>query len=153
MEKIIGRKREQEELMRIFHRKSAQFVAIYGRRRVGKTYLVRELFKDDFAFYHTGVSPVELSGVNILAAQLSAFSSTLRRYGSEHDKQPTDWMEAFDMLINLLASKSKDKRQVVFIDEMPWMDTPRSGFITAFEHFWNGWSCRSGSFFGCFFCS
>ena len=140
MEKIIGRKREQEELMRIYHRKSAQFVAIYGRRRVGKTYLVRELFKDDFAFYHTGVSPVELSGVNILAAQLSAFSSTLRRYGSEHDKQPTDWMEAFDMLINLLASKSKDKRQVVFIDEMPWMDTPRSGFITAFEHFWNGWA-------------
>ena len=58
MEKIIGRKREQEELMRIFHRKSAQFVAIYGRRRVGKTYLVRELFKDDFAFYHTGVSPL-----------------------------------------------------------------------------------------------
>lgn len=140
MGKIIGRKREQEELLRIYRRNGAQFVAIYGRRRVGKTFLVRELFKNEFAFYHTGVSPVELSGGNLLAAQLSAFSSSLRRYGSVHESQPSNWMEAFDMLIDLLASEPQDKRQVVFIDEMPWMDTPRSGFITAFEHFWNGWA-------------
>lgn len=126
--------------MRIYRRNGAQFVAIYGRRRVGKTFLVRELFKDEFAFYHTGVSPVELSGENLLAAQLSAFSSSLRRYGSAHGSHPSNWMEAFDLLIDLLASEPQDKRQVVFIDEMPWMDTPRSGFITAFEHFWNGWA-------------
>ena len=140
MGKIIGRKREQEELLRIYRRNGAQFVAIYGRRRVGKTFLVRELFKDEFAFYHTGVSPVELSGENLLAAQLSAFSSSLRRYSSAHGSHPSNWMEAFDLLIDLLASEPHDKRQVVFIDEMPWMDTPRSGFITAFEHFWNGWA-------------
>ena len=140
MGKIIGRKREQEEIMRIYRKDSAQFVAIYGRRRVGKTYLVREMFKDNFAFWHTGLSPIEFNGKSILSAQLAAFSSSLKRYGFQNEKVPSGWIEAFEMLIELLSSKPKDRRQVVFIDEMPWMDTPRSGFITAFEHFWNGWA-------------
>ena len=70
MIKIIGREREIEELMRLYHKKQAQLVAVYGRRRVGKTYLVRELFKNHFAFYHTGVSPLELEESNLLEAQL-----------------------------------------------------------------------------------
>lgn len=139
MSTIIGRKRETEELMRIYHRQQAQLVAVYGRRRVGKTFLIRELFKDQFAFYHTGLSPIELVDKNLLSAQLAAFNSTLVRYGSHEEGSPKDWLEAFDRLIRLLSSRPKDKRMVVFIDEMPWMDTQRSGFITAFEHFWNGW--------------
>lgn len=140
MGKIIGRKREQAELMKLYHSDRSQFVAIYGRRRVGKTYLIRELFKDDFAFYHTGVSPIELSGKNILSAQLIAFSTSLSRHGLDVDIVPKNWFEAFSMLRELLEKQSSDRRQVVFIDEMPWMDTPRSGFISAFEHFWNGWA-------------
>lgn len=139
MSTIVGRKQEIEELLRIYNRKRAQLVAVYGRRRVGKTYLIRELFKDQFAFYHTGLSPIELEGKNLLAAQLSTFNSTLVRYGSHDEQPPKDWLEAFDRLIRLLSKQPKDQRMVVFIDEMPWMDTLRSGFVTAFEHFWNGW--------------
>ena len=91
---IIGRKDESAELMRIYNRNQAQLVAVYGRRRVGKTYLIRELFKDKFAFYHTGVSPIELDGKNLLSAQLSAFHSSLVRYGSQEKTYPKDWMEA-----------------------------------------------------------
>lgn len=137
---IIGRKDESAELMRIYNRNQAQLVAVYGRRRVGKTYLIRELFKDKFAFYHTGVSPIELDGKNLLSAQLSAFHSSLVRYGAQEKTYPKDWMEAFDRLISLLSGRSKQEKLVVFIDEMPWMDTVKSGFITAFEHFWNGWA-------------
>lgn len=139
MSDIIGRERETEELMRLFNKKQAQLVALYGRRRVGKTYLVRELFKDRFAFYHTGVSPLELEEANLLEAQLAAFQSSLVEYGGEETARPKSWMEAFERLKALLQQQDKNKRQLVFIDEMPWMDTPRSGFITAFEHFWNGW--------------
>jgi AAA+ ATPase superfamily predicted ATPase len=139
MSKIIGRERESEELMRIFRKEEAQLVAVYGRRRVGKTYLVRELLKEHFAFYHTGVSPSELEGDNLLESQLAAFHSSLIRYGAEVQSRPKNWMEAFTILRTMLERHVKDRRMVVFIDEMPWMDTPRSGFITAFEHFWNGW--------------
>lgn len=136
---ILGRKKESEELMRIYRMKQSQLVAVYGRRRVGKTYLIRELFKNQFAFYHTGVSPAELQGANLLETQLTAFNSALIRYGAKNEARPANWMEAFDRLTALLEEKQKSERLVVFIDEMPWMDTPRSGFMTAFEHFWNGW--------------
>ena len=139
MSAIIGRIKEIAELMGIYRRKQSQLVAVYGRRRIGKTFLVRELFKDNFAFYHTGVSPAELQDKNLMEAQLSAFGASLKRYGYQLSAPPTNWMDAFRCLIDLLSKIDKDRRAVVFIDEMPWLDTPRSGFITAFEHFWNGW--------------
>lgn len=139
MSTIIGRKEEIAELHRIYHLRQAQLVAVYGRRRVGKTFLVRELFKDKFAFYHTGLSPIELQDGNLLEAQLSAFNASLIRYGAKAEAGPKSWMEAFHRLSVLLGKRNGNERLVVFLDELPWMDTPRSGFITAFEHFWNGW--------------
>lgn len=139
MEKIIGREQEIQELLRIYHKKESQLIAVYGRRRVGKTFLIRELFNNEFVFYHTGVSPLELQGSNLLEAQLTAFNSSLIRYGSDINDPLNNWFEAFRRLIELLEKQKSKKRMVVFIDEMPWMDTPRSGFITAFEHFWNNW--------------
>ena len=79
MSNIIGRKQQIEELTTLFHKKQSQFVAVYGRRRVGKTFLVRELFKEHFAFYHTGVSPLELEDTKLLETQLEPFHSTLIR--------------------------------------------------------------------------
>lgn len=139
MNSIVGRKKEQEELLRLYNGDKAEFVIVYGRRRVGKTFLIRELFQNKFAFYHTGLSPIELEGEKLQEKQLQNFYFSLKRYGGPSTRQPKDWMEAFEMLISLLEGKGKDERLVIFIDEMPWMDTPRSGFITAFEHFWNGW--------------
>lgn len=138
--KIVGRKDEILELNNILTSRKAEFIVIYGRRRVGKTYLVREFFNNKFTFYHTGLSPFELSDDNILSAQLKSFAMTLSRYGKNDTKSPESWFEAFEMLRELLEKKTDGGKQVVFIDEMPWMDTPRSGFMTAFEHFWNGWA-------------
>ena len=140
MKSIIGRKIEQNKLEQIYSSNKAEFVVIYGRRRVGKTYLVRELFQDRFNFYHTALSPIELDGKNLTIKQLQAFYYSLKRYGANIEHEPSDWFEAFEMLITLLENKDKNRRLVIFIDELPWMDTPRSGFITAFEHFWNSWA-------------
>ena len=140
MERIIGRKAEIKELTRCLNSNQAEFVAIYGRRRVGKTFLVRELLAEKMVFYHTGLSPFELKDEVLINSQLTNFYSSLIKYGYQGTEKPKDWLEAFDMLINLLETKSKDEKLVIFIDEIAWMDTPRSGFLTAFEHFWNGWA-------------
>jgi AAA+ ATPase superfamily predicted ATPase len=138
-QKIIGRKREIQELEALYEANKPVFAVVYGRRRVGKTFLVRELLGEKLAFYHTGLSPYELEGRGIKGMQLCNFYSSLVKYGSDIKAMPANWLEAFDALIALLEKQDKGKRQVVFIDELPWMDTPRSGFVTALEHFWNGW--------------
>lgn len=139
---IIGRQSVIEELNQIYHSKKAELVAIYGRRRIGKTYLIRELYQEEWCFYHTGLSPVEAKNERsgMLGLQLQNFASSLRQFGADIEAAPTNWIEAFDMLIALLKRHSRKQRCVVFIDELPWMDTERSGFMTAFEHFWNGWA-------------
>ena len=136
---IIGREHEIKELTALYQASKPVFAVVYGRRRVGKTFLVRELFSDKFCFYHTGLSPYELNGEKLLEQQLNNFNNSLIRYGSTIKSLPKNWFEAFDALITLLEKQGKSRRQVVFIDELPWLDTPRSGFITALEHFWNGW--------------
>lgn len=110
MDLIIGRKKEQEELLRLYNGNKTEFVIVYGRRRVGKTFLVRELFQNKFAFYHTGLSPIELEGKKLQEKQLQNFYFSLKRYGGPSTHQPKDWMEAFEMLIFLLEKKDKNER-------------------------------------------
>ncbi|MCQ2250315.1 MAG: ATP-binding protein [Bacteroidales bacterium] len=143
MQKIIGREPEIQEFKKILASRKPEFLVVYGRRRVGKTYLVREYFSPIMSFHHTGLSPVEVLGDNMIFSQLQAFSVSLRTYGLRDFPVPKDWISAFELLKTLLTDKIKKdpkKKQVVFIDELPWMDTPRSGFVTALEHFWNGWA-------------
>lgn len=136
---IIGRKKEIEELQRIYLSGRPEFVAVYGRRRVGKTFLIDEVFKDNMVFHHTGLSPYDRKRKMSMKDQLQNFYYSLVRYGLEGTSCPKSWMEAFFHLENLLELKDNGNRQVVFIDELPWMDTPRSNFLTALEAFWNGW--------------
>ena len=139
---IIERKREINQLMEIHRSGRPEFVVVYGRRRVGKTFLVRELFAGKMALHHTALSPFELEQDNaelLYRQQLRVFGESLRTAGDYHKEAPEDWIEAFQWLREMLERKPRNRRQVVFIDELPWMDTPRSGFVTAFEHFWNGW--------------
>lgn len=138
---IIGRKQEIAELNRTLNSGRAEFVAVYGRRRVGKTFLVNEVFRDNMTFRHTGLSPYERKRRMTLRDQLQNFHFSLIRHGMEGVAQPTSWMEAFFLLEQFLEREDNGSRQVVFIDELPWMDTPRSGFLTALEAFWNGWAC------------
>lgn len=140
---MIGRKAEQNELEKIYRSGRPEFVAIYGRRRVGKTFLVKQTLKERFAFQHTGVSPVDQEkGKSRMKVQLESFYYSLLNHGLEGYQMPKSWMEAFYQLEQLLLKLDDGSRQVVFIDELPWMDTPRSGFLPAFESFWNGW-CSS----------
>lgn len=140
MATIIGRKAEIEELNRLYNSDRPEFVAVYGRRRVGKTFLIKEALKDRITFQHTGVSPVDQDGErNRMKTQLESFYYSLLNHGLEGIKIPQSWMEAFYQLEQLLQQIDDGSRQVVFLDELPWLDTPRSGFLPAFESFWNGW--------------
>lgn len=136
---IIGRKKEIEELKRRYHSGRAEFIAVYGRRRVGKTFLIDEVFRENMVFHHTGLSPYDRKRRVSLKDQLQNFYYSLLRHGMENIVQPKSWMEAFFLLEQFLETSDNGSRQVVFIDELPWMDTARSGFLTALEAFWNGW--------------
>jgi AAA+ ATPase superfamily predicted ATPase len=144
---IIGRKNEIEELGELYKSDRAEFVAVYGRRRVGKTFLVDEVLKDKITFRHAGLSPVDENGKkNQMKEQLEHFYNSLMLCGMEQSSCPKSWLEAFFMLEKFLQSIDDGRRQVVFLDELPWMDTPRAGFITAFEGFWNTWACHRDNF-------
>lgn len=147
---IIGRRKEIDELNALYDSDKAEFVAVYGRRRVGKTFLIDETLDGRITFRHAGLSPIEREnlqderlGKGMLKLQLKHFYMSLLSYGMEKSHQPSSWLEAFFMLSQLLEKLDiNGKRQVVFLDELPWMDTPRSGFVTAFEGFWNTWACH-----------
>ena len=135
---LVGRKKEIKELETLYQSNKSEFVAVYGRRRVGKTTLVDEVFKDVYAFKHTGKSKEELvKEKRKTSNQLSTFYLSLKLFGLEIKQKPKNWDEAFYLLIKLLESKPKDKKQVVFIDEVPWLDTPKSNFLKSLEWFWN----------------
>lgn len=141
---MIGRKREFELLQEAIDKPRAQLIAVYGRRRVGKTFLVNEFFQNRYAFKHTAVSPLDENNKpkrGILRIQLQEFYYSLRNYGlaPEH-AVPEDWSSAFQLLRRLLEKKDDGGTMVVFMDELPWMDTPRSNFLSAFEHFCNDWA-------------
>ena len=143
MDEIIGRKKEISELIKVYSSRKAEFVAIYGRRRVGKTFLVDEALSGKITFRHAGLSPVDEKGkANNLKKQLQNFYQSLQLQGMRKSHCPKNWLEAFFMLEMHLQQIDNGKRQVVFIDELPWLDTPHSGFITALESFWNGWACH-----------
>ena len=140
MSNVIGRKSEIRELEKLYRSDRPEFVAIYGRRRVGKTFLIKQALKGRITFQHTGVSPVDQEkGKSRMKIQLESFHYSLLNHGLEGYTTPKSWMEAFFQLEQLLTKLDDGSRQVVFIDELPWMDTPRSGFLSAFESFWNGW--------------
>lgn len=140
---MIGRKKEIAELEDLYNGIGPELVAVYGRRRVGKTYLIEQTFKNRFSFRHAGLSPVEQEKMGMLEAQLNHFYNSLRSFGLKSDSErPNNWLDAFFLLQQLLEEKDDGSRQVVFIDELPWMDTSRSGFITALEGFWNNWGAH-----------
>lgn len=139
---MIGRSEEIYELEKLYESKKAELVAIYGRRRVGKTYLVSETFSDRITFHHAGLSPATDNNIGILKKQLQHFYNSLLLSGMEEGKAPESWMEAFLLLEKHLQSIDNGKKQLIFFDELPWLDTPKSGFIQAFEGFWNTWACH-----------
>ena len=140
---MIGRKKETAELNKLYDKNSAEFVAIYGRRRVGKTYLVDETFSGRITFRHAGLAPEDQKdAVGQLKNQLEHFYKSLLLHGMEECEKPKNWFDAFFLLEKFLQKIDTETKQLIFIDELPWLDTPRSSFIQAFEGFWNTWACH-----------
>ncbi|MDR1185384.1 MAG: ATP-binding protein, partial [Coriobacteriales bacterium] len=132
--RLVGREEERRRLLEFAASDSPEFVVIYGRRRVGKTFLVRETFNGTFDFTYTGIANVTTR------EQLAGFHQALQEYASDDLVQPRTWFEAFAQLRGIIESRPTAQKKVIFLDEMPWMDTHKSRFLPAFEHFWNGWA-------------
>ena len=130
---LIGRIKETRILEEAYQAEESKFVAVYGRRRVGKTYLIRESLSTRFTFQHTGYYGGKL------ADELFEFCASLREYGLQEFNKPRNWLEAFELLKELIRN-SAEKRKVIFLDELSWMDTHGSDFLMALEGFWNGWA-------------
>ena len=129
----VGRETEIRKLRDSLSSESSEFIAVYGRRRVGKTYLIRESFQDIFTFYHTGIANVDRE------EQIGRFVKSLLKQGFPVKKKIKTWFDAFDSLENALGNLPNTKK-IVFIDELPWMDSQHSNFVSALEAFWNGWA-------------
>lgn len=136
---IIGRVEEQNKLKTILMSERPEFVVLYGRRRIGKTFLIKEYFQNKFSFYTTGV----LSKNN--RTELLAFNKSLLDYGSNEKAAPNNWFEAFDRLEKMITNNTikldpRYNKRILFIDELPWFDTGKSEFKAAFELFWNSFA-------------
>ena len=137
IQNIIGRKNELEILDRVYGSKKSEFLILYGRRRVGKTYLIDQRFGEHFTFRMTAL------GNATLEQQLVNFHTNFVATTTEliAGDVPPNWFQAFQLIIKL-ASESKQARKVIFFDELPWFDTQGSDFMQALEHFWNSWASR-----------
>ncbi len=139
---ILGRVLEKNRLTDTLNSHRSELVAVYGRRRIGKTYLIREFFSERIIFSFIGLSDESKS------KQIKNFVLKLHEYTDSKFKNeplPTDWLEAFSLLKRYLKTiKETKKKKVLFIDEFPWIDSQKSGFLSAFENFWNDY-CTSRS--------
>lgn len=136
---IIGRKEEQRIIKNYLDSKKSELVAIYGRRRVGKTYLIKSFFNNNFDFSFSGMYNTPKT------VQLVQFQKHLEKYSGAPSKRFKDWFEAFEALQDYLDTLQKDKI-IVFLDEIPWLDTPKSNFLAAFSQFWNEWASVKNNF-------
>ncbi|MDZ4683412.1 MAG: ATP-binding protein [Saprospiraceae bacterium] len=136
MAKITGRKEETALLKSMESFDRSVFVAVYGRRRVGKTFLIRSVFEGRFAFQLTGIANLET------AHQLVNFHAALVRHFPQFEDKPVakDWFYALQQLTTALETLPASGKKILFLDELPWLDTPNSLFISALEHFWNSWA-------------
>lgn len=140
-ERIVGREKEQAILQNKLHSPSAEFIAVYGRRRVGKTFLIKQFFAEQNVvfFEQTGLKDGKLK------EQLSIFSECLSQcfYKTVKITPPRNWMEALQQLTSAIDNIPKNKRMILFFDELPWLAAQKSGFLKALDFFWNTtWSHR-----------
>jgi uncharacterized protein len=132
---IVGRKKEIAQIDVILDSKKSEFLATYGRRRVGKTFLIREYFNYTFDFQLSGIANATTK------QQLFNFDSTLSKQSNlVFERASENWLVAFQRLMQHLENISHDKKKVIFIDELPWFDTKGADFMIALEHFWNSWA-------------
>lgn len=134
---MVGRQEEISIMNRLLESNQSEMLAIIGRRRIGKTYLINHTYKQHIVFDFTGTQYAERG------LQLEKFTAKIKNYNPKSDEitPPETWFQAFQVLTSHLQSKkSKDKKRVVFLDELPWIDTHRSGFLAELSYWWNDWA-------------
>ena len=137
--KIIGREQEIKLLKKLSSNTKAEFLVIYGRRRIGKTFLIRQFFKDHFHFHMTGMANASTR------QQLLNFDNSLSLQSGQHNSEKSEnWVTAFQKLIRYLegqfATNASKEKKIIYLDELPWFATKGSDFMMALEHFWNHWA-------------
>lgn len=135
---FVGRKEEKEILQEALVSNESEMVAVIGRRRVGKTYLIQSVYQDHIVFEITGLQHASRKDqLENFALQLSeASGSTLPV------QTPTSWLQAFALLISYLKQLDLSEKKVVFLDELPWLATHKSGFLNGLSYFWNSWAVK-----------
>ncbi len=136
---LIGRKKEAAILQEALNSNESELISVIGRRRVGKTFLVQSAYAGEIDFEITGIQKASKQ------EQLENFAIALNLYAktSLPVSRPNTWMEAFRLLILYLEGKDKNRKRVVFFDELPWLASHRSGFLKAFGFFWNSWAVKN----------
>jgi len=141
MKDIIGRKTEIKRLAEFVKSEKPELVAVYGRRRVGKTYLIKKFFNEKFTFYFSGAENASKQ------QQLFNFTTALNKYSGVENPVVNNWQSAFMQLEQYLRKVKTKGRKVIFIDELPWLDNAKSGFLSAFEYFWNTYASSEKDIF------
>ena len=135
MVEIVGRKEEKRVLLEALNSGRPELMVIYGRRRIGKTFLIRKLYKDHLIFEFTGMYRASLKD------QLYNFHSQIKEKLPSEEVR-TKWLDAFKQLERFIEKNRSKKKKVIFIDEFPWIDTRRSNFLKAFDYFWNSYGSK-----------
>jgi uncharacterized protein len=132
---LIGREIEAEKMRKFLLSSESELVAIIGRRRVGKTFLIKRVYKEEMAFHITGLQDVSRS------MQLDNFVEARNQFFPESIAfaKPKTWLAAFSQLKQLLG-KPRKKKRVLFFDELPWLASNSNEFLKVFDHFWNTWA-------------
>lgn len=136
--KIIGRKEEISVMRSYLNDEKSHLLAVIGRRRVGKTFLIREVYRENKVFEMTGLKGADLNN------QLINFSLQMNEYfhRKEQFDKPNSWLLAFNQLSKVLSNLKNNKKPVIFLDEVPWIASKRSGFTEALAHWWNNWASQ-----------
>ena len=135
MKKLIGRKPEISILLKALKSSKPELIAVYGRRRVGKTFLIRKVYNKNIQFEFSGIHNVPLKQqLNNFHLELSAKNTNF--------KKPSNWIEAFHQLTQFIDKLTSKKKKAIFIDEFPWLDTRKSNFLAAFDNFWNSYATK-----------
>jgi uncharacterized protein len=138
MIEIQGREPERKEFDSILQSQKAELLAVVGRRRVGKTFLIRQHFKKEIVFEFTGIFE---EGLPI---HMDRFVKAIYTYFKPKTKikKPKNWYAAFDLLEKAISGIRSKKKKVIFLDELPWMASSNSRFKRAFGNFWNSWASK-----------
>jgi hypothetical protein len=137
MSKLVGRISELKILNETLDNDRPELIALYGRRRIGKTYMINQFYGRNIVFEVTGLYNGKMKD------QLKNFSKQLTKRSNKIEKEiPNSWLDAFTFLEKYLDTLKGKKKKVIFIDEFPWLATPKSKFLMAFENFWNSYCTK-----------